>query len=571
MTGRHPDDEPPEAGRPPRSSGAWDQGSGEGQDPSAPPAPPRDAPAPGLRSASSIFGEARLPENWPTRRSIRAAERAARETGEPPPVVPASPLPREPAPSVSAPALDGPADDALADDVLADDVLADDAPVDDAPAGGELTDEPPLDDVLADDALADDAPRASTAPHPRAIELPFVAASRADRAAEALAIDQERRRIDPVGQGRDDVDWLGRALGSDSAAGPATTAGPADAAGLAHTADTPGVHDVLSSSSEPPSFTDLLRVNAPDARPTDQPATPFSWTADEDGVTEAPAETVSETPPETVSETAAPSFDTTSLAVGSWSLADETEAEDEVVAGEQDPADTAADVYDAGHEHDELDQSEWDGRETSDTRAIDALFGTGALQRMSAHDEPAPAPQGDRHRDREEVDEDAFEDDPPADGAVRAPGSRQPQDVRRPDGFPFTRPPVSSGPPPADRRPVIEPRGARPARAVRSDNFINEGFGRLASEGRRGKQILLFGAVGVMIVMLVAVFLIARWIIAGDVEHVPSTPSSSPAAAPAAGPSHRTPSAAGEAPPVSAEPAASAGSVVVAQPAQPVA
>jgi hypothetical protein len=594
----------------------------------------------GLRSASSIFGEAKLPDNWPTRREIRAAERAARESGEVDPVPPADDDAGDDTEVVDEDAADFVLEDAPGSaDTDTRDVVAETAEVEPVAPSAERADEDDRTQAVSmpvelakpggpEVPPAAVVPPTSTSPHPMSIELPFAASSREVRAEETRAIDEERRRHDPDGVGRDDVDWLGRA--TDGASVP--------------------------SDAEPPSFTELLRVAG---SPGDAPApasadAPFDWSRGESEPTGAVPEVPTASDP-------ALSLDTTSLAVGGWSLSDEDDAEAEVVDGEQhavpadasgepsleellgvtppaasdedddwdddDDADAAdgaeaadrsesADLVDpttesswslsdeaartgelfvgdtmdppiespadrsggtptptadpapplvapddepaphldadghvppaVGADLDAVDQQEWDGRETSDTRAIDALFGTGAMQAvdedaLAAGPRSGAATSDEPEHDYLDDDDDlgdgetgtrmmptvgqlAADDSTPNDG--RTGGA---QDVRRPDGFPFPAAPVSAGAGPIDSRPVVPPRSTgvygapAPARTSdRGDNFVNEGFGRLAAQGQRGKRLLIWGAVGLIVVLLVLVFFITRWIIGGDPQNQPA-------------------------------------------------
>ncbi|WIB11777.1 hypothetical protein [Curtobacterium sp. MCPF17_052] len=63
------------------------------------------------------------------------------------------------------------------------------------------------------------------------------------------------------------------------------------------------------------------------------------------------------------------------------------------------------------------------------------------------------------------------------------------------------------------------------------DNFINEGFARLQNEGRRGKQLLVYGSIAIIVVLLLLVLLITSWIRGNTIDEHPASPSSSPAAA----------------------------------------
>ena len=456
-----------------------------------------------------------------------------------------------------------------------------------------------------------DAPPDSTAPHPSSIVLPTAQTHRDERAAASKAIEDERRRVDPFGEGRADVDWLGRATGNH----PESVAPVAPAAPVAP--QPLGVENVLPPTEEPPTFTDLLRITSTGPVPTQTGAhdRPFDWALGDDEPGEVPATLTTD------------SFDTTALSAGSWSLADELDDEDEVVAGEVDtpasglpqaprtypvppavpvplvvppavPAAGAApseateavdvprepagaDVPDAteglqadapttampaagtpwwsepdatvpptaapplvepaadessypahlppsvgqdldavlglrGNDTgpqpeslpaaapDDLDQSEWDGRETSDTSAIKDLFGTEAVGQLggTGYD---PEDTGTRMMPAAAV---------PAAAAAPA-AAPAPAAAGRPAGGP-------------DRQP-----GDR-------DNFINEGFARLRNEGKRGKQLLIYGSIALILVLIVLVFLLSKWILGNNIADQ-AVPTKSPVAASSA---PATPSAA---------------------------
>ncbi len=143
---------------------------------------------------------------------------------------------------------------------------------------------------------------------------------RDERAAENRSVDEERRRADPFGQGRSDVDWLGRATGSQAPAPAPTPTGPV--------AQPLGVGNVLppapaAPTNEPPSFTELLRLQgAEDAASTGATERPFDWAIRDDETGEVPTTLTTDR------------FDTTAFGGGSWSLADESD--DDVVSGEVD-------------------------------------------------------------------------------------------------------------------------------------------------------------------------------------------------------------------------------------------
>ena len=594
MTGERPED----AHEPDQTAGPTDGDDGlEARRGSAP-----DAPFHGLRSAADIFGAPRGEDEWPSRRERREAEKTARETGAP------LPEPFEPLPAVpSAPEAPSADDDGATQAISMPEQLT--APSVNPQASAEHEREtlgeriPPAAPV----------PPTSTAPHPSSISLPTAQSHRDQRAAENRAIESERRRVDPFGEGRSDVDWLGRATGSQP-----TPTGPVAQQPL-------GVENVLPATDEPPSFTELLRIAGTDAQApgTGGVERPFDWAIRDDETGEVPT---------TLTTNA---FDTTALAGRSWTLADE--ADDDVVSGEletpvtgtpavpvaaaaattafdatpvgeptaafepapaddetdgaegeprlqaeaAEPADAAttalpvaatpwwaepeatvpptaapplvepataepdaqaypahlppavgqdldavmgiradAPVEDDGPAPlpaaapDDLDQSEWDGRETSDTSAIKDLFGTEAVGQL-----------GGTGYD-------------PTDNSTRM------------------MPAVGGAPAhaPAPGRTPVAP--AAPAAAAAGggadrDNFINEGFAKLRNEGQRGKRLLIWGSIALIVVLLVAVFALTRWILGNTIEdHTPaptstasaaaSAPASSAAAAPTPAPSSDT-------------------------------
>lgn len=585
-----------------------------------------DAPFHGLRSAADIFGAPRGEEDWPSRRERREAERTARETGAPLPepfvaegeaeaAEPAAAAAAPPAPESAAPALDDGATQAIS---MPPELLA---PSENPDAVVEHERSTLHDRIPA----AADTPPDSTAPHPSSIVLPTAQTHRDERAAASKAIEDERRRVDPFGEGRADVDWLGRATGSGA---PVPPTGP-----VAH--QPLGVENVLPPTEEPPSFTDLLRLPGNGPTPTQGagPDRPFDWAIRDDETGEVPTALTGD------------SFDTTALGGGSWSLADETDAEDEVVSGEADtPADgvpraprtfpvppavpTAAAVPpaaavaapavptadaaagrpstpaeptealdttrpaaegdgadaatglpdaattalpvagapgwsepdatvpptaapplvepaaspaypahlppavgqdldavlglrrdDTGTEPaalpaaapDDLDQSEWDGRETSDTSAIKDLFGTEAVGQLggTGYD---PEDTGTRMMPAAAVPSAAAAGAGAGAGASAGTSSA----------------PVSTGQP------------------VERDNFINQGAARLRSEGKRGKQLLVYGSIALIVVLIVLVFLLSKWILGNNIADKAIAPTKSPAAASSA---PATPSAAASAAP----------------------
>lgn len=574
-----------------------------------------DAPFHGLRSAADIFGAPRGEEDWPSRRERREAERTARETGAPlpepfvaegeaegaeaaaPPAASAAPAPAASAPA--APALDDGATQAIS---MPPELLA----PSESPDAVVEHERSTLHDRIP--AAAEVAPD-STAPHPSSIVLPTAQTHRDERAAASKAIEDERRRVDPFGEGRADVDWLGRATGNH----------PESVAPVAPAAPQPlGVENVLPPTEEPPTFTDLLRITSTGPVPTQTGAhdRPFDWAiGDDDEPGEVPATLTTD------------SFDTTALSAGSWSLADELDDEDEVVAGEVDtpasglpqaprtypvppavpvppvvppavpaagaaPSETTeavdvprepagADVSDAteglqadapttampaagtpwwsepdatvpptaapplvepaagaqeypahlppsvgqdldavlglrGNDTgpqpeslpaaapDDLDQSEWDGRETSDTSAIKDLFGTEAVGQL-----------GGTGYDPEDT------------GTRMMPAAAVPAAAAAPTAAPA---PAAAG----------RPAGGPDRQSGDRDNFINEGFARLRNEGKRGKQLLIYGSIALILVLIVLVFLLSKWILGNNIADQ-AVPTKSPVAASSA---PATPSAA---------------------------
>ena len=649
MTGERPGD----ATGPEDGVGPVD-GSDDGREARAASAP--DAPFRGLRSAADIFGAPREAEDWSSRRERREAERAARETGAPlaEPTAPAAEGRGVVVPEASGAPEPGPSGAPEPEDAGATQAI----PMSDELRQASLNPQAAVEHER--DTLGERIPPAapvapvSRVSHPSSISLPTAMHGRDQRAAENRAVDEERRRSDPFGQGRSDVDWLGRATGTQTPTPEPTPAGPV--------AQPIGVEGVLPSApatptNEPPSFTELLRLQgADDGASSGSTERPFDWAIRDDATGEVPTTLTSDR------------FDTTAFGAGSWSLADESD--DDVVSGEvdtpagglpsgllagpgaagpgagggaaavagagagaaagshaapepggaetesgsgptptstptpsQEPepddvattampavstpqrpgshdqpplgsdlpapvaaattpwwaepeatvpptaapplvepaADAATTAYpahlppavgqdldglagrrragtDEHDEHDEhevrgpaatdepvadrlpaaapedLDQSEWDGRETSDTSAIKDLFGTEAVGQLggTGYD---PHDSGTRMM--------------PAVGAA-------------PDRAPAAGAPVAGASAP----------GRPPARAAATgaghpdggaadgdrDNFINEGFGRLRSEGRRGKQLLIVGAVVLIVVLLVAVFGLTRWILGNSIS-----------------------------------------------------
>jgi hypothetical protein len=620
-----------------------------------------DAPFHGLRRAADIFGAPRSADEWPSRRERREAEKAARETGE------ALPEPFEPG---RAAAVDGTApvlDDGATQAISMPEELA--APTENPQAAIEHERETLSDRIPA----AAPVPPTSTAQHPSSITLPTAQTHRDQRAAENRAVDEERRRVDPFGQGRSDVDWLGRVTGSQPAPAPAPTGPIAQQAEAA--AQLPlGVENVLPTADEPPSFTELLRLgDGGDDAATASASRPFDWAIRDDEAGEVPATLTSD------------SFDTTTLGNGSWSLA--AEEDDDVVSGEvptpgyglpaagaaaaalgvagvgtaaaaeahvaggpsadAPAAPTGRGAPDAG-DAPEVTGAATDGVEADATRRLQADAPTAALPVAAAPDATASlaAAPGEAAPDDAAPDEAspwwAGPDttaapplvEPAADAAGHHPaqlpptvgqdldavtGLRGPVDERAtrdhdaPERLPATAPEDldqsewdgretsdtsaikdlfgteavgqlgGTGYDPQDTGTRMMPAATQQAAAPRSgssgasasapapaaaapagdgggdgrDNFINEGFARLRNEGRRGKLLLVWGSVALIVVLLVAVFALTKWILGNTIEE--HTPAPTRTAAASAQPS-TTPTA-------SEEPAAAASAAPADQPA----
>ncbi|SDQ27431.1 Septum formation [Curtobacterium sp. UNCCL20] len=618
MTPERPDD----AHEPDQAAGPEDgDDSLEARRGSAP-----DAPFHGLRSAADIFGAPRGEDEWPSRRDRREAERTARETG--------APLPEPFEPVASAPGAPE------ADETT--DVPEPAAPRE--PADADATQAISMPEQLTEPSENPQAsaeheratlgerippaapvPPTSSAPHPSSISLPTAQAHRDARAAENRAIEDERRRLDPFGEGRSDVDWLGRATGShpeSSGPGvpPAIVPPPAVPPAIVPPPAVPpalGVENVLPAADEPPSFTELLRIADADTEGTGGHERPFDWAIRDDEASEVPTTLTTD------------AFDTTALAGGAWTRADESD--DDVVSGEvetpvhgtpavpaagdvtgalaattapdatgvddeRDEADAAArlqaDPSDAattalpvagtpwwaepdatvpptaapplvepaaggpdapgypahlppavgqdldavmgirGHAPDDtelapeplpaaapddLDQSEWDGRETSDTSAIKDLFGTEAVGQL-----------GGTGYDPHDTGTQMM----PAVGAA-------PAHAPAPGRTPYTAP-AAPVPPAAAAAGAAGAAGAGAGAAPgggERDNFINEGFAKLRNEGRRGKLLLIWGSVALIVILLVAVFALTRWILGNTIEDHTPAPTSTSAASAKASPS----------------------------------
>ncbi|MCJ1714121.1 septum formation family protein [Curtobacterium sp. VKM Ac-2922] len=633
MTEERPDDarEPDDVARP--AAGADDQ--------EAPPASAPDARFPGLRSAADIFGAPRTADEWPSRRERREAERAAAETGQPlpepfePPAAPEQPAAPEPPAAPEQPAAPEPlADDATQAISMPEELARPSQPA--QPAS-----DPDRSLLSSRIPAASDVPPNSTAPHPSAIQLPSAMTHREQRAAEVLAIEAERRRNDPRGEGRDDVDWLGRATGA-----------PAPAPGLGDlptptgpVAQPLGVPNALPTSDEPPSFTDLLRIPG-----GDQADKPFNWAVHDDATGEVPVALTS------------PSYDTTTLDVGSWSLAADHDDDDDVVSGEiplppvaaasvplptsmpaPAPAPDPTPPTDPVRRDAPSDSGSWS--------LVDEAVRTGetpwwAADEPTAADEPAPFPMNDLPADAPTTDPSSTDrpttdpsstDVPGADVPTQAMPALQrptptPPPAEQPTPPPAEQPAPRPAPTPADQRqapPLVQPTrspfGLPPAAPGADDldqsewdgretsdtsaikdlfgteavdqlgatgydphdtgtrmmpaavaptpartsspgasgsgapvpppadtgNFINRGFARLRGEGTRGKQLLFGGAIVIILVMLVAVFALTWWIKSNNIDEK-LTPTKSPAAASASVQTSRTAAPQAAAPPASA-------------------
>lgn len=153
---------------------------------------------------------------------------------------------------------------------------------------------------------------------------------------------------------------------------------------------------------------------------------------------------------------------------------------------------------------DDLDQSEWDGRETSDTSAIKDLFGTEAVGQL-----------GGTGYDPEDT------------GTRMMPAAAVPAAAAAPAAVPA---PAAAG----------RPAGGPDRQSGDRDNFINEGFARLRNEGKRGKQLLIYGSIALILVLIVLVFLLSKWILGNNIADQ-AVPTKSPVAASSA---PATPSAA---------------------------
>ncbi|PZE61569.1 hypothetical protein DEJ24_04745 [Curtobacterium sp. MCPF17_001] len=636
---------------------------GDGQEARRGPDP--DAPFHGLRSAADIFGAPITEEEWPSRRERREAERAARQAGQPEP----EPFTAPASVPASAPQADhehehdevahGQADDVhgQADAAAEPDPAATQAismPEELALPGGVAGRVPPPAAV----------PPVSNAPDPRAISLPTARSDRDLRAAEARAIEDERRRTDPDGVGRDDVDWLGRARPTAGAAGgtpvpPAFRGGP--------DAQPVGVQGALPPTSEPPTFTELLRLGDDvDAAP--QADRPFDWSLLDDQTGEVPttltrdafdtnlvaadswatgapvgadpvvdpvvepAAVVPTEPARQPGRGTIPEHDRTddrtdertTPSGSSWSLSD-----DAARTGEVFPGDVEVVVHDTAPGDDDLadDDLADDDLATGDDRDDDDLDDdrgaapTAAFSPRSAAAVPPPSVlptpavpwweaedddtdrrsavpplvepqrqperQAQRHPERQAQagpqprgpESSAPRQDPtpawpipdwqtptPAptdpsfrlDGGVDGAHGPAPEDIDQSEwqgretsdtgvikdlfgteAIQQLRDADASRPEDTSTRmmpAVVAPHAGAAAdgpgaTGADRDNFINEGFARLQNEGRRGKQLLVYGSIAIIVVLLLLVLLITSWIRGNTIDEHPASPSSSPAAA----------------------------------------
>ncbi|PZE91645.1 hypothetical protein [Curtobacterium sp. MCBD17_008] len=586
-------------------------------------APAPDAPFSGLRSAADIFGAPLTEEEWPSRRERREAERAARQAGRPEPepfTAPAS-APVAPA-SAPAPELDPGATQAIS------------MPEELALPGGVAGRVPPPAAV----------PPVSNAPDPRAIVLPTARSDREARAAEARAIEDERRRTDPDGLGRSDVDWLGRVRpgavpSADPSSSPGVTPVPPALAG-GPDAQPLGVEDVLPATDEPPTFTELLRLHD-DVDGAPQADRPFDWSvlgeetgevqttltqdAFDTNLVAAGSWATGATVPDAASHADPDPIDpdpvdddragerTTPSGGSSWSLSDEAARTGEVFPGDVTDDDSTmampldrngvddhgAGSRDGGHDDgdldDDLDDSAgtaptaafaprsaapavppsvlpsvvppssatpwWEAEEDESPRVVPAdhvpplvepgphtarrapeprtpsddrvagADGTTGSDRVHDRD-PAPERDGAPWRlAPEDIDQSEWQGRETSDtgvikdlfGTEAIQQLRDADAARAEDTSTRMMPAVAATP----------PSGQAESRTTDADraNFINEGFARLQSEGRRGKQLLVYGSVAIIVVLLLLVLVITAWIRGNSLEEQPASPSSSPAGA----------------------------------------
>ncbi len=92
------------------------------------------------------------------------------------------------------------------------------------------------------------------------------------------------------------------------------------------------------------------------------------------------------------------------------------------------------------------------------------------------------------------------------------------------------RPSAAATVPAASQRPVASSSRSGDPAADGRDNFINEGFAKLRNEGRRGKLLLVWGSVALIVVLLVAVFALTRWILGNTIEEHTPAPTKTAAA-----------------------------------------
>lgn len=440
---------------------------------------------------------------------------------------------------------------------------------------------------------------------------------RDQRAADNRAVEDERRRADPFGQGRTDVDWLGRATGPGptAAAAPPTPTGPV-AQPLGVHGVLPSGPEVLPSAQEPPSFTELLRLQGADdgsgaagvagAAGAAAAERPFDWAIRDDETGEVPATLTTD------------SFDTTAFGAGSWSLADESD--DDVVSGEVDtppggfplgpviPASAAAPAA-AAPGSDESTAAEPSFPETAAaepaaapapplvepepaprpaaTPADHLPWAADPDQRAAGEPDQVPVEEPDRlpatapddldqseWDGRETSDTGVIKDlfgteavqqldetgyDPEVTGTRMMPAVVRPDEQQARRAVPAEQPSVGHASGAGAPGSAASARGNGSTPSARADdgdrdNFINEGVARLRSEGKRGKQLLIGGSIVLIVLLLVAVFALTRWILGGSIdEQRPAVTSSAAASAPAT--PATTPEAAADSTPA-AQPAA---------------
>ncbi|WIB36455.1 hypothetical protein [Curtobacterium sp. MCJR17_043] len=487
-------------------------------------------------------------------------------------------------------------------------------------------------------------PPVSNAPDPRAIVLPTARSDREARAAEARAIEDERRRTDPDGLGRSDVDWLGRvrpgAVPSADPSSPGVTPVPPALAG-GPDAQPLGVEDVLPATDEPPTFTELLRLHD-DVDGAPQADRPFDWSvlgeetgevqttltqdAFDTNLVAAGSWATGTTVPDAASHAEPDPIDpdpvdddragerTTPSGGSSWSLSDEAARTGEVFPGDVTDDDSTmampldrhgvddhgAGSRDGGHDDGDLDDDLddpagtaptaafaprsaapavppsvlpsvvppssatpwWEAEEDESPRVVPAdhvpprwsnraraphaAHRNRAHPRTTARPEPTgrpartacttgtPPPERDGAPWRlapEDIDQSEWQGRETSDtgvikdlfGTEAIQQLRDADAARTEDTSTRMMPAVAATP----------PSGQAESRTTDADraNFINEGFARLQSEGRRGKQLLVYGSVAIIVVLLLLVLVITAWIRGNSLEEQPASPSSSPAGA----------------------------------------